>query len=359
MNAPSYTVTSITEDRRPNAFGASEPSWKVSMQHSTYADNYIDLRLPTEAEARRFTPWQLYEPKDILKNAGTATTQFVVEEVVKTKRMGQVNEYTGRADLKEVWKASLQSSDDARTMDWLFPSESEARTRFKEREAYTLVDMFGTLQSVPAVVSQAYQYAADQAAQRAKDLEEAQFQKNVKAEQAAIAKAASEGADVTKASAKAKSTAASYGAAQSKADAAKAKLDGKWWAGATPTQAEFAKHNADIAAANALEDAAYYAIQAAQVAAAQVAVEQQQYNLAVSAAKKAHQAVIQRTIPGDKSTYTITFGGASGYYNGVYYAAGTFHADQETFQWAGSYLPKGAPSSTVQAAAVQAFSFMK
>lgn len=352
MFEPSYVVTSIVQSKRAagsNRYtGAqdAEPMWRVELQHTHWATNSISLLFAAEEEADKFGLWEIYRPKEIMDLAG-ADTPFTVQNVAKTKHLGKINAYTDKPEVEEAWKAYLSSAMDDRQMEWMFPTENQARQKFQENKAYTLRDMLGTLLSVPTVVSVAYQFAAEQAAQRAKDAEAKKHEANVAAANAAKAREAEAAGKVTTTGKAAKQAGAAATQGWNAYNIAIADLQRINSLGIAPylppnptqeqiQQAAAKFHAARLAAearVNTTSQSAVHLEQVSSLKTQEWKLAEAAYNVAKENVKRAMTAVAQRTIPDGPQYYTISNGGASGYYNGVFYKAGT-HPDG---QWHGTF----------------------
>jgi len=332
MFSPQYIAMSIDQATRTSSgFGVKQAQemWKVSLNHSSY-DQKIDLWFEQEEEARQFGQFQIYSPSQLIERTGISQS-FEVQSIQQVTEK-KINPYTDIPESEKVWKASLSAQD--RAMDWSFASEREVREKFGGKPAYTVLDSFGTLVSVPEIVAASYQFVAQQAAEKAVELEEAKHKAFVSAEKAAEAKASALQQQTQKAGE------ASVAAANMYNQKVAAKEAAIRAANAMPigTAAQNAARAQAIFNANNLDTDQYYADIQSTSSAYQQALAA--YNNAQQQVKVLLAQTVRRTIPtGQINSYTISHGGAAGLYNGVYYGSGGFQPGPD-HQWTGIYVAK-------------------
>lgn len=341
MYAPQFIVTSlgpITRSSRNDFTGTlrADEMWRVGMVHGYFKGETIDLYFPTEDEARRFGQWKIYEPSEIMDLSGGVQNPFTVKSIRRTKGYGKINEYTDKPEITEAWKTLLVSDMDDREVEFGYPTEREARERFDESQSYTMLDMLGTMVSVPAIVVASYQYAAEQAVERAKAKEQAEHELHLAWAKQSKEIAAQTAALEQSAWGSVQKEAADIGAAESAYAAAYYSYNQMPQGTYEEVTAKIAAYHRLIALGEQVEG------QKAEFRQAQInyQVAKAQAAQAAQAARDAALSVQRRTIPSGIQAYTITNGGAAGYYNGVFYRAGTFHANESPYQWYGSYESK-------------------
>ncbi len=258
MARPVYLVTKHHEvqgkqkvDRYTGSGAPSDGTWHVGMVHGFFAGQGLDLYFENEPQADTFSLFELFDPSQIIEAVGPQST-FTVADILRSWASGSPNQFTGQKVKIATWQVKMEGQDANLTMT--FPDEGLAR-RFGVGRSYSMVDILGTLPSIPADVADQIaaftraQQAAAEAAQRAQEAK------------AAAAKAAAE-----------QQAAAEQAAAQAAADQA-----------------------------------------AADAAAAAQAAQQQQQGLPT-----------QPTHLGTAQWWTITDGGAAGWYNGTRFNTGQF-----------------------------------
>jgi len=351
MYAPQFIVTAIGEADAPatQRFSAARDAirmWRVGMTHAYYANTTMDLYFPTEGEANSFSQWGVYTPGQIIERSGSTKTSFSVKDIKKIKARGPDNKFTDKPTFVEQWKASLENLTDGRIFQFAYPTEKEVRDKFDLGGAYTLQNLLGTMPSVPTLVTESYLFAAEAAVERARLAEEAKHALAVKRQEAAESAAEeAQGAataawgEVVRNQTGTSSARARAAALRAQAEAIKAQWSDSGATYGSEAYNKFAQQyaTADNAAKSAETDAAELASDLPSYVA--------RYNQAKAAAQAAQARVAalakginRRTIPTAVQTYTISDGGATGYYNGVYYKAGTFTT--KNGQWTGIYSEK-------------------
>lgn len=323
--------------------GPPAEMWKVRFEHGTYANTSIDFFYKDEADARRFTKWSVYNPAQILAQPIAGGDAFKVNAIGKVKAPGVKNVYTGRQDTGEKWTASLEASNGIQ-MDFSYPTETQARARFSIGQTTSLQDLLGTTEMVPSPIKDPVREAAATALQAEVEAEQAETAKEQAAyisaqnvylfevSKLAVAQQSAATASVSAANALIPAT-----QARANAVAAQTNLDGllrqaSFYPGSVSQSAISAAIVARDAADNMADslESVYHAY-ASQVnafqadAAAKIAVK----NAAALKAAALGKLFSERTIPTYANEYLIVQGGASGYYNGVFYKSGTFASPRD------------------------------
>ncbi len=345
MQPPQYIALAISQANRRIGGSydqaISTQMWKVSLANSYYNQTAIDLYYLNEEDARQFAQFSVYTPAEILKITGRDQAGFRVKAIDKAKTSGGTSPYTDKAITTDIWRAQLEA-DNGNGMDWSYPTEAEVRQRFSTGKTYTAHDLLGTTASVPISVSQAFDFAAQQALQAA--IEQEQAETDLENAKANAAQAVYQ-ADVTAELAAGKSLADAQVAA-SKAATAASTARGKATAAQTKADAAIGKpaYVSLLTTAIQLGQAADQAEQTAGSKSGDIAVFQQRVLTAINTAQVAFQkakqlakGAAQRTIPTRTQEYTIVEGGSAGYYNEVFYKSGTFTV--KNGQWSGIFRP--------------------
>lgn len=314
--SPKFLVTkvdSVGQPSRASSYGDDSTTdyFHIGMIHGYYKDTKLDWYFENQAQADRFSLWELYDPSQLINKLGQKDSYRVVS-TDKFKGYGQKNAYTDRRAEQEMWRVSMVGNLDDRRLDMtMLAPQTPNKAQMNQGAVVTTQDLFGTLQTMPASVAS---QLADLAAQ-ASAAEQARIEAQAAADAAAAAAAALE--------AQIQAALAAQAAAQ-----------------AAATQAAI-----DRLAAQA---AAYKAQQAA--AAASAAQATQQASLAAAAAQRNY--LLPHLQNRDDHLYQITHGGAMGWYNGVFFQSGQFADPAHPFngQWFGTFNPvwNGVPLGSTQ-----------
>lgn len=265
--APAYLVVGIKDpgrSSRANRYtGASEREhlWMVEFISANILGIGFRMWFEAEAQARHFSLWELFQPDGVMNGMGP-DVGLIAGDPYQVWGTGVTNRYTDTPQRMQVWAVPFMSNGPMPNMEVKYPDERDAR-RFSRGRAYKKADIFGTLQSAPN----------DNPPMQIAILQAQQAQKNAEA-----AADASRQADI---------------------DAAR--------------QAEVALEADYAAKIQAAKDAAAAAA-AAKAAAAQAAAAAAAAKAAAAAA--AAQATHQATLVTPK-WWTISNGGASGWYADV------------------------------------------
>lgn len=305
--SPKFLVTDISDmgeksrSWRYLSDQSLKDSWRVRMIHGYFKDTRMDFFFDNEAQADRFSPWQIYDPTQIIDGLGNKREALIVQDIEKIKGAGPKNAYTDRPIMQDMWRITMANATQSRTLQITSPAPQRGSIGGLKGGTVTTQDLFGTLETMPASID-------SQLAQLAQDAADAQAE-------AAAAKAAADAA------AAAAAQAAAQLAAQLAAQAA----------------AQAAASQAAIDQANAI--AAQYAAQqqAAQAAAAQAAANAAAASLAAQRNYLLHKSAPVYT----DRLWQITKGGSWGQYNGVVFGSGQAFDPSHPFtgQWYGTFYP--------------------
>lgn len=361
MAEPVFLVTQFQEQKRPTfgnvytGFADTDTMWKVGLVSGTYVGVNMAFYFDTEPEASHFSLWQIYRPHQIMDTLGTAYDPFVVQDVFQQPQWMAPNPYTGFRQKQMLWKAAMVGKKNA-LFEVVDPSQNYIR-RFKIGSGLDLHDIFGLMPSAPADVAQELETQATEARQAQADAQQAQ------ADAAAQFFAASELIANLQEQGYGNDAAALDEQAQAQLDVAEAasrtvtaKSINTIKAALSKAQGFLTKARKDKTAAIALskitptgevQDALSQVINAvsdinsaianitAILKALQASFAEAQKKLQEIQAQQAAQALRLAefnaswkpwgyTIQSSDRLWTITNGGVTGYYDGVYFRAGTF-----------------------------------
>lgn len=405
---PLYLVTQFKNVTRPargneyTGYNHREDFWKVGLIHGFFPGVGINFFYESEPQAALFSLWEIVDQGAILDKAGI-TEGLVAQEIEQFKFPTWV--YDVRV-MAPAWRISFHWSEGQ--LD-LWSLDEQDIDRFSGGSVYSILDLFGTLPTIPfdieadleAKAAQA-KFADEEAARAKQDLADAQMA--IEDEQAfeasdifyQLAEAYEQGARqylALEASATDPALAERYAdlvqqyaqGAQAWDDltaqqAARAHSD---WANLVTQSAAALAHasaltaNAEALAARGDADAKVVAKAKADAAAAakaaadakakaDAAAAKAKADAAAAAAQAARQAAYDTSWhpsnrPTSQSTdiwWSVSEGGATGYYDGVFFNSGTFFlffdsaghsniavnkagSNRSVYTWFGTFVPSG------------------
>lgn len=317
---PLYIVPKLQEVshavRAYNTPGPRETFWQVQIQRGAWINSRLSFFFERQAHADEFSLGGIYTASELLKLG--PREPFVIQDVQQVKRYDIINPYTQKPTQEPGWKTTMRSSHGN-----VIETYTPYTAKFAQGRELTLQDLLGTTPAANSDTSAQLQQvqAAVQAADKAqKDAQALQDQLT-----AANAKLKKELAQVR---------AQTLALEQERAAIARAQAVAK------------AEQQAYL---NALAQAK--AQRAAQLNPVMLAVGAQQN---IAAEQSAGQFTGMSNPGGLLSYQEVNNGGASGYYNGVYYARGTFTVYKafgaaaaqaiaggyaDSFFWGGTFVP--------------------
>lgn len=146
---PIFIVTAIKKAKRlanKNAYTAShsmEPMYQVKMLSGFFFGDGITFSYPDQNKAEVFSPYQIYNPSQIIEQAAPRGEPFTVQDIYKTQGFGKKNLYTDEPERYDQWNVALEGPSGT-YIDMWYPY---APPGFAIGHPYTVQDLFGTLRA--------------------------------------------------------------------------------------------------------------------------------------------------------------------------------------------------------------------
>lgn len=171
---PLWLVTNWSRRKRPAkavAYGGSgsAPLWFVGLSSGWAPGTSMGFYFENEAEAARFSLWQIYDPATIL-GSGNAQRQYIVGEVYKNVGQGPLNPYTNTVTELPQWIVPMHDAMGWNFLHFAFRNERQARS-FRPGFPYRLQDLFGTTKALPVDTRPAMETMAQLAQEQHKQVQ--------------------------------------------------------------------------------------------------------------------------------------------------------------------------------------------